>query len=134
MYSALQMEAVFNALTNNSAFFERKVRRWYSKTFNTPLKDTFKVAWDEILIHYYESLIEDKSYNEIFDIAVQNYLPEFVDQVERENQAFAESLLEEQRELQRKKAAKDEAKKKKSNTGDSRASNKELMNVNFEED
>lgn len=138
VYLALQIEAVFNAITNNRLYFERKVRRWFSKNFNTPLKDTYKIAWDEILIHYYESALEDKSFNQVFDIAVENYLPEFIDKREEEDRAFAESLLEEQK---RTLAAKNKKVKAKTG-GEKKAPEKgsqepkkgeEIMSLNFDD-
>lgn len=140
LYKALQVEAVFNALTNNAAFFERKVRRWFSKNYNTPLKDTYDISWSEILIHYYEAALEDKDRNQIFDVAVDNYLPEFIDRKEEEDKAFAESLIEEQkRTLERKrrrKKAQTKPKPKEPDTDKSRKPEKakEVMNLSFDDE
>lgn len=117
LYLPLQVEAIFNAITQNPVFFERKVRRWYSKNFNTPLKDTFKLPWDDILIHYYESTLEDRAFNELYDIAVDNYLPEFMNRKEQEDAAFAEKLVKEQQQTLNKKKAKVSRKGKKTEDG-----------------
>lgn len=140
LYQALQVEAVFNALTNNAAFFERKVRRWFSKNYNTPLQDTYNLNWSDILIHYYESALEDKDKNQIFDLAMDNYLPEFMNRKEEEDAAFAQSLLEEQKRTLVKKqgAGKDTKKgnKKAPNTGQSRKpeEKKEVMSLKFDDE
>jgi hypothetical protein len=140
VYLPLQVEAIFNALTNNPAFFERKVRRWYSKNFNTPLQDTFSLPWDEILIHYYESTLEDRSFNELYDIAIDNYLPEFVNRREEEAAAFAESLVKEQQETLKKKQAQSKGRAKKAQKTKTEANNKapemnlEEMSLSFNDD
>lgn len=91
-----QLLAIEGVLENTLDAFERKVRRWFSKEHSTPYLDTFKMPWDELLLHYYESNLANMSYNEVFDMAVNQYLPEFVKEAEDDVQAFADSLLKEQ--------------------------------------
>lgn len=100
IYEALQVEAISDILAQNDLFFHRKVCRWYSKTFHTPLHQVINgevMLWDEILLHYYESQMEEVSYNDLFDLAVNEYVPELAEVLEEENQEFADSLLEEQK-------------------------------------
>lgn len=91
-------------------YFYRKICRWYSEKFHTPLHQVLEgsvVSWDEIMQHYYESSIENLSYNEAFDMAITEYLPEFANEFEESNEAFAKALIEEQKrtiELNKKKA------------------------------
>lgn len=132
IYQPLQVEAIFNALTANPAFFERKVRRWYSKNFNTPLQDTFNLPWDEILIHYYESTLENRSFNELYDIAVSSYLPEFVNKEEEDAAAFAQSLVKEQEETLKKKHGSTKGKVKKAQ-GTKTEAKSEVPEMNLEE-
>lgn len=142
LYQSLQVEAIYNAITNSPAFFERKVRRWFSKNFNTPLKDTFNISWDEILINYYEAALEDKRHNEIFDIAIENYLPEFISQQEQADREFAESLVEEQRRTLEAKRQRDKAKgrgkgkkpKEPQIRKPEQAPSEEIMNLKFEDE
>lgn len=91
-----QLLAIEGRLSNTIDAFERKVRRWFSKEHSTPYLDTFKIPWDELLLHYYESSLANSTYNQVFDMAVEEYLPEFVDQAEKEAQAFADSLAKAQ--------------------------------------
>jgi hypothetical protein len=91
-----QLLAIEGRLTNTLDAFERRVRRWFSKEHSTAYLDTFKLPWDELLLHYYESNLANKSYNEVFDLAVDEYLPEFVEKAEEDDKAFADSLLKEQ--------------------------------------
>jgi len=102
-YKYKQLAAIDSVLFQTEDYFYRKVCRWFSKTFSTPLIETYKLSWDFILEHYYESNLEEISYNNVYDIAIENYFPEFMDEEEKENQEFADSLIEEQNNLLRKK-------------------------------
>ncbi|HBI01739.1 MAG TPA: hypothetical protein DDY18_08985 [Flavobacterium sp.] len=105
-----QLKAIESVLSNTYEYFERKVRRWFSKEYSTPYLDTFKMSWPELLLHYYEAGFEKLEYNEIYDMAVKEYLPEFIQKADEEDQAFADSLLEEQQATIAKKKAKDGSK------------------------
>lgn len=107
IYQALQIEAVFDILNQSDMYFFRKICRWYSEKFHTPLHQVVSgevVSWDDILLHYYEYQMDQIGYNKVFDMAVQEYVPELAEEYEEENQAFADALVEEQkRTLERKK-------------------------------
>ncbi len=102
-----QLKALESVLLKTHEFFERKVRRWFSKQYSTAYMDTFDIPWEELLLHYYEAGIENLSYNEVFDIAVSEYLPEFMDATDKEDEEFAQSLVKEQAETLKAKAKKD---------------------------
>lgn len=40
-------------------YFLRRIFRWYSKTFATPLSDVYELPLEDILMHYWESQYED---------------------------------------------------------------------------
>lgn len=107
IYQFLQTQAIAGVLTKSDMAFFKKVCRWYSKTFHTPLSvvmECREVQWDEILTHYYEEQMEELSFNHIFEVACQEYIPELAEEFEKENQEYADSLLEEQqRTIERKK-------------------------------
>jgi len=113
LYESLQLEAIEGKLTGSLAYFERKVRRWFSKEFSTPLMDTYQIPWQTILLNYYEHAIDNISTNEVLDKAMFEYLPEFKKQAEEEDDKFAHSLIEEQKATIRKKALKDKRFRKK---------------------
>lgn len=110
VYKNAQLAAIEGILMDSPDHFERKVRRWFSKNFSTPYLDTFKIAWPELLKHYYEADFEENDYNELFDLVVKEYLPEFVDAAEADDQAFADSLLDEQKATLERKKQKDSKK------------------------
>lgn len=103
------MEAVAGGLAKTDIAFFRKVCRWYSNSFHTPLHEVMQckaVQWDEILLHYYEEQMEDLPFNTLYDIACQEYIPELAEQYEKENEEYAQALVEEQQktiELRKKK-------------------------------
>ncbi len=102
-----QLKAVESILLKTLGFFERKVRRWFSKNYATPYLDTFKIPWEELLLHYYEGGLENRTFNEVFDLATTEYLPEFMKEAEGEDQEFANSLVKEQEATLNKKKAKE---------------------------
>ena len=99
LYTALQLEAISGILNQSDMNFYRKICRWYSKEFHTPLHQVLEgrvVLWDEVLLHYYESSFEEAGFNAVYNMAVQEYIPELAKEYEDDNQAFADALIEEQ--------------------------------------
>lgn len=90
-----QLQAVSNILTNNLDHFDRKIRRWFSEKFSTPYRDTFNYPFEELLLHYYESNLEGRSQPDIYDMAVE-LIPGLSEAREKEDQEFADSLVDEQ--------------------------------------
>ena len=111
IYFIAQLEAIASKLTESDIFFENKIRKWYCSNFNISFQDTFDLSWSFILQQYYLHQVDNSDHNDMFDLAVKEYLPEFVDQYEQENRKFAESLEEEAKETLRKTEAKDKEKK-----------------------
>lgn len=72
--------------------------------------DTFNLPWEELLLHYYEGSMDNMSYNDVFDLAVNEYLPEFVNQAEEEDSEFARGLLKEQKATVKAKQLRDKQK------------------------
>jgi len=95
-YKFKQLEAISNILLPTDSYFFRKVCRWYSKTFSTKLNEVYDMDWDYILTHYYESSLEEISYNNLIDIVKDEFVPELKEQEDKEADEFAKSLEEEQ--------------------------------------
>jgi hypothetical protein len=98
-YQAIQLEALSSHLTHSEVGFCRKVCRWYSEKFHTPLHVVLEgkvVLWDEVLLHFYEYQMDEMEYNDVLDAAVKDMIPELADAHEAANQDFADSLVEEQ--------------------------------------
>lgn len=112
VFEALQTEIMSDILNRSDMSFFRKVCRWYSSTFHTPLHivmDCKVIQWDDILVHYYEDQMESFGYNTVFEIATREYIPELAEEFEEDNKEFARALVKEQKAT----LAKQEAKTKK---------------------
>lgn len=131
LYYISQLEAIIGRLVESDIRFENKVRRWYSRNFHTSLQDTFKLSWPFIVSQYYEDQIENADFNSTFDLAVSNYLPDFIDQNERDNEEFAKALVEEQETTLNKKNKKT---KKTENIKDVEVPKIKEYSMNFEDD
>lgn len=112
LYEALQTEVMADILIHSDMNFFRKVCRWYSTTFHTPLHIVMEcvvIQWDEILLHYYEDRLEDIGYNQVYELAVKDFIPELAEEYEEENREFARSLIAEQKRTLAKQKAKEKA-------------------------
>lgn len=58
-FEALKLNALKAILKPDSDYFIRKVYRWYSKTFHTPLLEAIDIPFEEVLVHYFECRYED---------------------------------------------------------------------------
>jgi hypothetical protein len=106
IYYTEQLKAAQAVLKDTPDYFYRKVCRWYSEKFHTELTKVYELPYSFLLQHYYESQLDSRSYNEVFDFATRNLLKIFVDAEEEANKAFALELEREQAETLKKKLAK----------------------------
>jgi hypothetical protein len=116
IYKYLQTKVIAGVLTGSDLSFYRKVCRWYSKTFHTPLHivmDGKTLQWDDILHHYYEEQMEEIPFNAVFDIACKDYIPDLAQDLEDEDEAYAKALVDEQKRTIEAKKKRDAAKNKK---------------------
>lgn len=101
IYLLKQTEAISDRLNNSDILFYRKICRWYSRTFFTPLHmvmDGQTIPWDIVLQHYYDNNIERLSYNEVLELAKREYLPGLKEEVEKEDEELDKELEKEQEE------------------------------------
>jgi len=92
IYELIRLESLNRAIYGSDEFFYRKVCRWFSKTFNTPLNIVEKTPWHEILTHYYESQYESMSRNDLIKVA-KEVLPEIAQEEEKQTEDFIKELL-----------------------------------------
>ena len=105
IYLTEQLKAVQALLHDTPDFFYRKVCRWYSSKFHTPLMEVYELPYHHVLQNYYEAQFDKQTYNDVFDYTTKELLKIFIDKEEEENKAFAEELLrEQQRTIEKKKA------------------------------
>lgn len=91
-YELAQTEAIYSILNKTDLHFYRKVCRWYSSTFHTPLHHVYSIPYDELLLHYYEYHYDKLPYNEVLRLATE-LLPKLAAQKEQEDQEFIKQLL-----------------------------------------
>ena len=106
IYRIKQLEAITNILGKTEEYFQRKVCRWFSEKYSTPLPDVEKMEWGYLLTHYYEAVLEDMDYNSVFDMAQREYIEEFIEEDELIRQKLEEELVTEQESSIEKKKAK----------------------------
>ena len=112
IYQFYQFESINGKLTKTDVAFERRCRRWYANELGISFSNTFDLAWTEIVSHYYDNQIEETPFNIVFNMAVDDYCPELAEEEAKADQAFADSLVEEQAETLSKKSIKDKNIKK----------------------
>lgn len=106
LYRSYQIQAAEVVLDPNEQYYYRKICRWYSKTFHTPLNQVELLPMDHVLTNYYESTMESIPYNELYDIVIDDFLPEIQKENEDDLNEFIKILEEEQREKQKLKSLK----------------------------
>lgn len=106
IYKIKQLEAITNILGKTEDYFQRKVCRWFSEKYSTPLPEVERMEWDYLLTHYYEAALEDMDYNNVFDMAQHQYIEEFMEEDEVIRQQLEEELIEEQEQSLKKKEKK----------------------------
>ncbi len=98
LYYQAKLKAVENILNDDDLSFYKKITRWYSTTFATPLQEVRKkIAFVNVLQEYYESTMEDSDFNDVYEYAMRDMLPEFMEEMEQGDVEFAKSLVEEQK-------------------------------------
>jgi primosomal protein N' len=103
LYKSIQIKAIEAVLDPDDTYSYRRICRWYSKTFHTPLQDVYKLDFEHVLSNYYESTFEEIPYNDLYDIAIEDFIPELAEQNNEDAEQYAKDLEAEQiRTLERK--------------------------------
>jgi hypothetical protein len=58
MIDRLEILALRATYVKDSEYFERKVRRYYSEKFHTPLFDVYELPWPFVFTNYLEHVLE----------------------------------------------------------------------------
>jgi hypothetical protein len=96
-YKYKNLEACNTYFTQSDLFAENKIRRWYATNFNTTLEDTYKLCWDHILTHFYESQLETLERSKVLELTKEQ-LPDIISDMEKESEDFIKELEKEQAE------------------------------------
>ena len=129
IYEYLKLKAFNGLLNETDEFFYRKICRWYSKTFCTPLHQVYKLPWDDVLLTYYEDSLDEMGYNRTYDMAIEEYVPEIIEQMEKEDEEFHRQVQE-----QVNKRRKEQSLKNKSVNSKPLIPEFEEVNIDFDKD
>ena len=101
MIDQLEILALKAVALRDPEYFQRKVCRYYSEKFHTPLMEVYELPWPFVFTNYLEHVIEvNNGTKEIYDLAVQVCYPEMV---EEEEAAIQRRIKEIEEEEQRKR-------------------------------
>lgn len=77
MIKELETLAIHGVALKDSEYFTRKVYRYYSEKFHTPLMDVYELPWGFVLTNYLEHIVEtNNTTEEIYELAVDICYPE----------------------------------------------------------
>lgn len=120
MINELEILALKSVALKDSEYFTRRVCRYYSEKFHTPLMEVYSLPWAFVFTNYIEHIIETNNtkediYNIVIDVfypekkRVKNFMGEF-DNEEAEIQAWIKKIEKEAQEERDRKSIKQELK------------------------
>lgn len=102
MIDKLELLAIKSVALKDSEYFYRRVCRYYSEKFHTPLLDVYKLPWTFVFTNYLEHVIEvNNGQEEVYNLAVDICYPEKRNEEEQEIQDWIKKI-EEREERKRK--------------------------------
>lgn len=120
MINELEILALKSVALKDLEYFTRKVYRYYSEKFHTPLAEVYNLPWAFVFTNYIEHIIETNNTKEdIYNIAVDIFYPEkkriknFMGEFENEEeevQAWIKKIEKEAQEERDKNTTKQEIK------------------------
>jgi hypothetical protein len=77
MIDQLELLALKSIALKDPEYFNRKVCRYYSQNFHTPLEQVYKLPWAFVFNNYIEHIIENNNTKEnIYDLCIDLFYPE----------------------------------------------------------
>lgn len=113
IYYQNKLQAIEGILLETEEYFYRKITRWYSSTYSTPLHQVRKLPYPVVLREYYEAMLEQLPYNDIIDMAKEELLPDFIEERDSDLEDFIKAVEEEERLKQQKREEEEAISKKK---------------------
>jgi primosomal protein N' len=108
-YKKIQGLALSSVYEGDLLYFQRKVCRWYSEKYHTPLHQVFDIPWEFVLTCYYEDSFEKMKEEDLEYEVKSTFANEVLQTEEEENQAFALELERKLKERQKAKNNKSES-------------------------
>jgi len=92
MIDQLEILALKAVALRDPEYFQRKVCRYYSEKFHTPLIEVYELPWPFVFTNYLEHIIEvNNGKKEIYDLAIDICYPEIK---ENEEEALQRRIKE----------------------------------------
>jgi hypothetical protein len=92
MIDQLEILALKAVALRDPEYFQRKVCRYYSEKFHTPLIEVYELPWPFVFTNYLEHIIEvNNGKKEIYDLAIDICYPEIK---ENEEEALQKRIKE----------------------------------------
>jgi hypothetical protein len=106
MISLFETLAIRDVTLKSQEYFQRKICRYYSEKFHTPLVEVYSLPWSFVLTNYLEHVIEtNNTKDDLYDLAIDICYPEKRDDEEKEIQEWIKKIEKEQaEELSKKKS------------------------------
>ena len=64
-FEAIKIKALYSVLKPDSGYYIRKLSRWYSRTYHTPLSDVYDLPIEYLLQNFYEETFEGLDEDEL---------------------------------------------------------------------
>jgi len=104
MIDRLELLAVKSTSLRDPEYFYRKVCRYYSEKFHTPLIEVYSLPWAFVFTNYIEHIIEtNNTQKEIEQIAIDICYPEKAEKEEESLQKWIEKVEKEEEEKRQQK-------------------------------
>jgi hypothetical protein len=97
MIDKLEVLAIKSIYLKDPEYFYRRVCRYYSEKFHTPLMEVYDMPWFFVLTNYLEHILEsNNTKEEVYNLALETCYPEKVVEEEEEIQDWIKKIEEEE--------------------------------------
>lgn len=96
IYKHFKLQALDAVLDPDDSYLYRKICRWYSTNFATPLHVVYELPLQLVLTNYFEASCEKIPHNDLINVALEDFYPERVQAQEQVEEDFVKALEAEQ--------------------------------------
>lgn len=108
MIDKLEGLALRSVALRDPEYFYRRICRYYSQNFHTPLLEVYELPWAFVFTNYLEHIMENNNTKEyIYDLSIEMFYPELVESEEEELQDWIKKIEEEEEAKRQAKAKKE---------------------------
>ena len=107
MIDRVEILALKGVCLKDSDYRYRKICRYYSHHFSTPLMDVYELPWFHVLQNYLEHVLEQKNEEALYELVLELVYPEKIQQEEDSVNDWIKQIEEEEKAKREKMAQKD---------------------------